>query len=64
MMLRNSVALVLVVHMMGKTVEADWKQVGLKAHNDLRAAHGASPLVLDSKVKLSDTISNLFMPSP
>ena len=55
-MLRNSVALVLVVHLLGKTVEADWKQVGLKAHNKLRAAHGAPPLVLDSKVKLLDTI--------
>ena len=50
-MLRNSVALVLVVHLLGKTVEAGWREDGLKAHNELRAAHGASPLVLDAKVK-------------
>ena len=50
-MLRDSVALVLVVHLLGKTVEAGWREDGLKAHNELRAAHGASPLVLDAKVK-------------
>ena len=50
-MLRNSVALVLLIHLLGKSVEAGWRQEGLKAHNKLRAAHGASPLVLDGKVK-------------
>ena len=50
-MLRNSVALVLLIHLLGKSVEAGWRQEGLKAHNELRAAHGASPLVLDGKVK-------------
>merc|ERR1712198_825885 len=49
-MLRDSVALVLVVHLLGKTVEAGWREDGLKAHNELRAAHGASPLVLDAKL--------------
>ena len=53
MMLRNSVDLLLVVHLLGKTVgvEAGWREDGLKAHNELRAVHGASPLVLDDKVK-------------
>ena len=52
-MLRNSVDLLLVVHLLGKTVgvEAGWREDGLKAHNELRAAHGASPLVLDDKKK-------------
>ena len=50
-MLRNSVALVLLIHLLGKSVEAGWRQEGLKAHNELRAAHGASPLVLNGKVK-------------
>ena len=50
-MLRNSVALVLLIHILGKSVEAGWREEGLRAHNELRAAHGASPLVLDGKVK-------------
>ena len=50
-MLRNSVTLVLFIHLLGKSVEAGWREEGLKAHNELRAAHGASPLVLDGKVK-------------
>ena len=60
-MLRNSVALVLVVHLLGETVAADWRQVGLRAHNEFRIAHGASPLVLDSKVKLLDTNIYLYV---
>ena len=50
-MLKNRVTLVLLIHLLGKSVEAGWRQEGLKAHNELRAAHGASPLVLNGKVK-------------
>ena len=63
-MLRNSVALVLVVHLLGKTVEAGWREDGLKARNELRAAHGASPLVLDAKVKTFERKFYYLMPSP
>ena len=50
-MLRYSVTLVLCIHLLGKSVEAGWREEGLRAHNELRAAHGASPLVLNGKVK-------------
>ena len=50
-MLGNRVTLLLLIHLLGNSVEAGWRQEGLKAHNELRAAHGASPLVLNGKVK-------------